>query len=280
MLQVKPDKPLSPALSPVLLALMYALDNSATALNAPYFVIGATARDILLEHVYGLETTRATRDVDFAVAVSSWDEFNELKTRLIATGAFMPGEAAQRLMFGDGPAAYPLDLVPFDGVEHHGQIAWPPDGDFVMNIAGYADALASALSIEVAPGFIVKVVSLPAMTVLKILAWKDRPDRDKHASDVVLILRCYHEAGQFDRLYGEATDLLATYDYDIELAGTALLARDALRDIAPETCQQVRDLLADDRRAEKFIAQAGRSSPVTNARATLLVHAFLQALHG
>jgi predicted nucleotidyltransferase len=275
MLRIKPDRPLGP----LLLALISTLDRVATQLNIPYFVIGATARDILLEHVYALETTRATRDIDFAVAVPSWEAFAELKARLTATGAFFPGAAPHRLQFGDDPGAYPLDLVPFDGVEKQGAIAWPPDGNFVMNIAGYADAHASALAVEIAPGFQVKIVSLPAMAILKILAWQDRPERDKHASDVLLLLRHYYAAGQFDRLYADGADLLAAADFDIELAGAALLGRDATRDVARDTCRQVADALASERRIDKFIAQATRSTAITTDRATRLVNAFLTSLH-
>ncbi|CAN7655704.1 nucleotidyl transferase AbiEii/AbiGii toxin family protein [Pseudoduganella sp. LjRoot289] len=217
MLQVHPDRPLTKTV----IALIRVLDRVAKQLDTPYFVIGATARDILLEHVYGLEAGRATRDVDFAVAVSSWGEFEQLKTQLIATGEFVAGDNAHRLTFGERSGVYPLDLVPFDGVEQDGEIAWPPKGEFVMNVTGYADGYISALDVEIEPGFRIKIVSLPAMVALKILAWKDRPERDKHASDVLLIRQNYYQAGQFDRLYKDAVDLLEAHGYDLEWAGAA-----------------------------------------------------------
>jgi predicted nucleotidyltransferase len=255
--------------------LIRTLDEVARGLTIRYFVIGATARDIVMEHVHGLDTARATRDIDFAVAVSSWDEFDQLKTRLTATGQFFATATTHRLTFGEERGAYPLDLVPFDGVEKDGAIAWPPKGDFVMNVAGYADAYRSALDIEIEPGFQVKILSLPAMAVLKILAWNDRPDRDKHPSDVLLILRSYHQAGQENRLYAEAIDLLERYGYDIELAGAALLGRDAGRDIVQDARLQVMRVLANDRNADKFIAQMTRSHPAPVEHATRLLQAFL-----
>jgi predicted nucleotidyltransferase len=277
MLTVKPDKPLSPSL----LMLVRALDGVAKQLQIPYFVIGATARDILIEHVHGLETTRATRDIDFAVAVSSWEKFARLKEHLIATGAFQAGEQSHRLTFGQHRGAYPLDLVPFDGVERNGEIAWPPAGDFVMNVAGYRDALDSALDVEIEPGFSVKIVSLPAMVILKILAWNDRPEREKHATDVLLIFQHYHQAGQFDRLYDDDNiALLEKHGYDLELAGAALLGRDARRDVAKETLVQVTDVFAMEKISEKFIGQMMRSQLGNRGRAALLLAAFITELPG
>jgi predicted nucleotidyltransferase len=276
MLSVHPDKPLEMPL----LAVIRALDQVTKQLNIAYFIIGATARDILMEHVYGLETTRATRDVDFAVAVSSWDEFDRLKTQLIASGEFAASENAHRLTFGEGLGAYPLDMVPFDGVERDGEIAWPPKGDFVMNVTGYTDAYNSALNVEIEPGFNVKIVSLPALAVLKILAWNDRPERDKHPSDVLLILRNYCYAGQFDRLYADAVDLLEKYGYDIELAGAALLGRDVARDVAKETRTQVINVFANEKRVERFTTQMMRSNAGDIGRAALFLKALLQAIRG
>jgi predicted nucleotidyltransferase len=271
MWKIRPDKPLSETL----LALIRTLDAVMKQLAIPYFVIGASARDILVEHVHGLDTARATRDIDFAVAISSWDDYDHLKARLTATGKFTLSAHVHRLMFGQDEGAYPLDLVPFDGVEKEGELVWPPHGEFVMNVAGYGDAYASALDIEIEPGFQVKIVSLPAMVVLKILAWNDRPERDKHASDVFLVLRSYHQAGQFDRIYDEALDTLEQYEYDIELAGAALLGLDVKRDIAVDVRSQLTQVFANERHLDKFVVQMAKSSPDKTEHARRLIRAFL-----
>lgn len=109
ILRVKLDRPLSP----VLLALIKALDLAARQLSIPYFVIGATARDILMEHVYELEADRATRDVDFAVALSSWDAFDQLRQQLIATGAFVAGPTAHLKSYSGDPERIALLLEVF-----------------------------------------------------------------------------------------------------------------------------------------------------------------------
>lgn len=197
----------------------------------------------------------ARRDIDFAVAVASWQEFDALKDALIATGEFTPGTNPHQLMFGSGPGAYPLDLVPFDGVERDGEISWPPEGKDIMNVAGYTDAYDSALDVEIEDRFQIKIVSLPAMAVLKILAWNDRPDRSKHASDVLLILSNYPRTGQFDRMWDEAADLLAAYGHDHDLVGAALLGRDARRDIAHKVRLQVLAIFSTEKNRARFCAQ-------------------------
>lgn len=52
--------------------------------NLPFFIIGATARDIIFEHVYGIKTPRATRDIDLAIEVASWQDF-ELSLKILET---------------------------------------------------------------------------------------------------------------------------------------------------------------------------------------------------
>lgn len=43
--------------------------NIADEMKIPSFIVGATARDIILEYVYQAGIRRATKDIDFGVAV-------------------------------------------------------------------------------------------------------------------------------------------------------------------------------------------------------------------
>ena len=53
-----------------------------------YVVIGATARDLILERGYNIPTTRATIDIDLGIEVEDWNQFKKLKDMLLATGRF------------------------------------------------------------------------------------------------------------------------------------------------------------------------------------------------
>lgn len=70
MQTVRPDCPLDP----LTLALLKEVARVAKESAVDYFVIGATARDIILMHVFNVPTGRATRDVDFAIAVADWEQ--------------------------------------------------------------------------------------------------------------------------------------------------------------------------------------------------------------
>ena len=67
----------------MLLGILRRVDGVARALGLEYFVGGALARDLLLLHVFGRETGRATRDVDLGICVDDWDGFDALRARLI-----------------------------------------------------------------------------------------------------------------------------------------------------------------------------------------------------
>jgi predicted nucleotidyltransferase len=56
-------------------AILSEVDTIARDLKLAFFIVGATARDILLQHAHGIHTTRATLDVDIGVFVSDWDQF-------------------------------------------------------------------------------------------------------------------------------------------------------------------------------------------------------------
>lgn len=86
MLSVASDRPVAP----MTLEILTLVERVTRELALDYFVVGATARDILLYGVFGFDTGRATRDVDIAVALDGWPQFDLVKARLVETGACAP----------------------------------------------------------------------------------------------------------------------------------------------------------------------------------------------
>lgn len=240
------DRPIDP----VTIELLYAVNAAAQAEGVAHMLVGATARDILLTHVLGLEAPRATRDVDFAVAVADWKQFDAIKHRLLAYGKFSEGRGeGQRLYYKTEERGqhYQLDLVPFGGVAREGnQIAWPPDMNTIMNVAGYDDVLAAAEEVAFTADLVGKVVSLPGLAILKLVAWSDRGrDNPKDAQDLIHLLWNYTEAGNLDRVYEEDGVIDAGHD-DPDLAGAYLLGKDIGRISSPETRQVIVAILEQD----------------------------------
>jgi predicted nucleotidyltransferase len=197
-LSVPPERPVPETV----VAILRHAAEAARASGTVYCVGGALARDLLLFHVFGQRTGRATRDVDLLVFVEDWVAFEALKTRLLATGQFTVADVAHRLLYGSLEAHTPLDLVPFGGVEGPaGTVARPPERVVVMSVVGFREAAHTAIPIVVDEALTVPVVALPALSLLKLTAWLDRhQETDKDAIDLLMLLRLYHAAGNEDRL--------------------------------------------------------------------------------
>lgn len=225
----KPDRPIDPLTRKV----ADEIQQVAHRLGAPVFVVGAAARIILLENVFGLNAGRATTDVDFAFALDRWEQFQAIKSLLLENPSFTASDhLAHRVHFHAADLAHPytIDLIPFGGIEASpNTIAWPPEMAVMMNVAGFSDAYAAAVRVKADPDLEMAVASLPGIAILKLFAWADRRhENPKDAIDLVILLRSYHEAGNENRIYEDADALAAleAAEYDPELAGAWLLGHD------------------------------------------------------
>jgi len=69
---------------PATVELIAAVTRRARALSLDFVVVGAFARDVWLLHSHGIPPTRNTQDVDFAVLVGDWDEYERFRSALLA----------------------------------------------------------------------------------------------------------------------------------------------------------------------------------------------------
>lgn len=108
----------------------------------------------------------------------------------------------------------------------------PPEYTSVMDVLGFAEALASAIEVHLPGAHILHVVALPMLAVLKTFAWADRYQTEplKDSADLFFILTKYMDTGQDQRLYAdgaEAAHLLEEPGFDYRVAGAWLAGRDA-----------------------------------------------------
>jgi predicted nucleotidyltransferase len=184
-------------------------------------VVGAVARDILITHVIGSPPARATADIDVAVAVESWADFSALTESLTRASK-----------------------------SEHTFVVLGTDVDYRMDVFGFREALSGAVEVKLPGGLVVAVASLPAQSVLKILAWRDRHHDDRRdAVDLRTILLTYQDGPYVDELYTNHEDLLAQHDFDLPAAAAERMGREASALIAPKDRSTVTDLL----RSEKFV---------------------------
>ena len=195
------------------------IEEVTTRLDVPFFVVGATARDIILEHQFDIKSGRATIDIDIGVFISGWDQFEALQDELIRSSRFSPSRQKQRLIC-DG--CFPVDIIPFGAIEDKdGSITWPPDNEIQMSVAGFQECYQHATFVKLSsnPELVVKLISLTGLAILKLIAWDDNPERrSKDAIDLFLIIRHYLDAGNLDRLVNEAIDIFKVGDYEIASA--------------------------------------------------------------
>lgn len=245
-------------------AVLIVMDRLARLTNLRYYVVGATARDILMYHLHGFPLKRASPDIDFAMAVESWPAFEALRAALLAEPGFGPDRKILHRLHYSPPAGdgLPVDLVPFGGVEIAPlQVAWPPDMAIVMNVAGYAEALDSAVTVRVTDRCEVRVASIPGLATTKLIAWLDRGQSNpKDAVDFRYLLENYAMAGNVDRLYGEELPLLAACDYAFERAGPRLLGMDVASIGSAESRQQLAGILTDARLRNRLVAHMLRGA--------------------
>jgi len=223
-----------------LVEMYQAVEACAISSNIEFLIVGAMARDLVLYHGFGADIERGTRDVDFAIQVQSWKEFDELKVALSQVGFSIDDSAAYRLGYIDSDdMPWELDILPFgELVDDNNDISWPPDGDFVMSMLGFSEALITAWRVQIVenPRCIVPVANPTAMIVLKIIAWTERDVqlRRKDAQDVAYIIKNYEKIPQvYERLY--VGGLMEQCDWDIEAASSSLLGREIAQMISDQT---------------------------------------------
>lgn len=191
------------------------------------FIVGAMARELVLVHGYGIHPGRATRDLDFAVRVGGWEEYESIQAHLIEDAGFVrTANMAHRLQSPEGMI---VDLLPFGAVESRQRtIAWPPDGSEIMTMIGFAEIADAAIDVTLSRNTRIDVAGPAGQALLKLVAWSERSSMPSgsDAYDLTLLLRNYLEAGNDDRLYEEAADLLDVPAFDREVAGATLLGRD------------------------------------------------------
>ncbi len=214
--------------NPLLVELLRKLTDSFSKMDREFYVIGATARDIIMQQLLDTESTRRTKDLDIAIAIPDWNTFEQVKQSLIADGFEKSRDMQQRFYYGE----YELDIVPYGVVaKEDDNIYWPPEEVVAMSVKGFDEVLSEAITVSIDDEFKVKIASLHGLFLLKFNAWLDRNAKtSKDAEDMSFILSNYFMANLDREIHQEVYDW---ENFDEYIVGGYWLAYDlvALLDV-------------------------------------------------
>lgn len=214
--------------NPLLVELLRKLTDSFSKMDREFYVIGATARDIIMQQLLDTESRRRTRDLDIAIAIPDWGTFEQVKQSLIADGFEKSRNMQQRFYYGE----YELDIVPYGVVaKEDDNIYWPPEEIVAMSVKGFDEVLSEAITVSIDDDFKVKIASLHGLFLLKFNAWLDRNAKtSKDAEDMSFILSNYFMANLDREIHQEVYDW---ENFDEYIVGGYWLAYDlvALLDV-------------------------------------------------
>lgn len=254
-----------------------AIADAAEREGVGWIVTGAMARWLVFEAIHGYARGRYTRDWDLGIQVEDWPRFRALEARLIGDAGFRSDPRRRQRMHA--PDGMIVDLIPFGGVEtEHGRIRWDHDDELVLDVAGFRQAFEAAYRVRLNDRVTVRVVSPPALVLLKLVAWRDRHhDHDRDAEDLAFLLRHFHALITHD-LHEHYAEVMAAVDYDIELAGPRVLGQQAAAIAGPELRSRIGRWLDDeleDPEGSALLASLSRYMTTrTDAAILALVRAF------
>lgn len=189
--------------NPLLVNLLKKLTDCFDRMGRTFYVIGATARDIILGQLASTASVRKTRDLDIAIAIPDWSVFDEIKDRLAVEGFKKSRDMHQRFYYGE----YELDVVPYGVAKEDDNIYWPPEEEIAMSVKGFDEVLSNAITVSIDNEFDIKIASLHGLFLLKFNAWLDRNvETSKDAEDMSFILSNYFEANHDRKVHTEVYD--------------------------------------------------------------------------
>ncbi len=132
--------------------------------EVPYYLIGANAIALQLLR-QGEAPLRATKDIDFAIMVSSFAQYDTVKNDLVARGFQLV-----RPPFTLRHAEYDvvIDLLPFGEIEENDTVSFT-ERHVDLVVLGFKEALLETDTIRLDQTYTVRVPPLAGIVVLKLL---------------------------------------------------------------------------------------------------------------
>jgi predicted nucleotidyltransferase len=218
-------------LTPDQLQDLHELQAECKAFSSDLVIIGAMAYRIFVDDPY-----RTTEDVDIAIALDL-DVWPEFVSHLISHGWKQRQSLEHRWR---GPHGTLIDIIPAGTkLREQGRLVWPKS-EMTMSLAGFDHVFADSIERELAPDLRIKIVPLPVLALLKILAFMDNPHaRQKDLEDFAEMLQRYEKDS--DRRF---SDGVFDAGVSFEQAGAFLLGLDVANLCTPNEARLVDNLIS------------------------------------
>ena len=213
----------------LLMSVLEALTNAYKEIGSEVYVVGAAARDLSLKLLRAGSAPRRTMDLDVAVLLEKWNEYEHLTEILIKDG-FIKAPEKQRFYYCRiENVGYEVDIVPFGDIAQEEMVAWPPEGNPVMSVRCFADVMKNADKVVVEGRFAFRMASLSGQWLIKLDAWCDRHLMTrKDAADMQFILENAYIALALSSDAIPGTISLDASTFDQTVAGAEWIASDLL----------------------------------------------------
>ena len=238
---------------------------------------GALARDAW----YSTETiqARATKDVDLAVYVFSNNQYDELIAYLTNEYKFAQIENAPFRL--KTPFAFTIDLIPFGIESIDEKVEFEEGWDRPAYINGFKEIAQKATveAVDKETGLQFKVASLPAIVLLKLIAYDDRPEnRPQDPGDIREIIQYFFDI-EDTVIYKNHNDL---FEQDLPLHEyAAIVIGREIKDIL-DLNERLRDrllaILSLEHRTQQRMIEAMANTETSEAQAKRWIKLILRGI--
>lgn len=227
---------------------LQALASCYHKIGAEVYVVGAAARDIALRLLEVTNTPRRTMDLDVAVLLQDWSQYERL-TDILLQSHFEKAQEKQRFIYmgSDGRTRFEVDIIPFGVIAEDDMVAWPPEGSPVMSVRCIEDVMRAADKVTVDVDFDFRLASLSGQFLIKLDTWIDRRMKTKKdAADMAFLLHNSYVAYAMkcDGLPPEV-DINAE-QFDVTVAGAEWMASDLKKMLTDEHRRFYTSMLKDE----------------------------------
>lgn len=197
------------------------IDEVMQELHVPYYLIGvsAIALELLKE---GIKPSRGTKDIDFAVMISSIEAYEKISAALEKKGF---NKVSAPWTFYSEKLKVAIDLLPFGEIEENYTVNFN-ERYTDLHVLGFREVMEEAVQVEIEEK-IANIPPLPGMVILKLIAWSDRPEeRENDLSDILKIIQHYYDL-KWDEIVELHYDTLDKDPFDQLLIAAEVLGRNS-----------------------------------------------------